>query len=330
MAICEEPSRCASIETQGVSRAIVRVAAAVVYRGNGDVLLAQRPAGKPYSGYWEFPGGKLEHDETPRAALARELAEELNIRVRRATPWLVSEFVYPHAHVELNFFRVFAWAGKLSGRDGQAFAWQTPGDFSVAPLLPANSRILDALRLPPIYGITRASDVGEEEFLARSQRALERGLKLIQLREKAWPSSRRDAFAVRLLAQARDHGAQVLVNGTAADAMRLGCAGVHWTAATLTSAHSRPAGMRVAASCHTQEDLLRASRLDLDFALLGPVLATPTHPDAIPLGWDRFAAMVAGTRLPVFALGGLSAKDLATAIDRGAHGIALRRAAWDD
>ena len=328
MAIRKEPRRRASIETQGVSAPLVRVAAAVVYRSNGDVLLAQRPAGKPYAGYWEFPGGKLERDETPRAALVRELAEELNIVVRRAAPWLVQQYQYPHAHVELHFFRVFAWEGKLVGYHGQQFAWQTPGEFTVTPLLPANSRILAALALPPVYGITRASEVGEEEFLARSERALEHGLKLIQLREKEWPLPRRDAFALRLLAQARQHGAHVLLNGTATDAVKLGCAGVHWTAATLATAQSRPEGIRVAASCHTQEDLLRAGYLDLDFALLGPVATTPTHPDATPLGWDRFATIVAGTRVPVFALGGLNASDLATAIDNGAHGIALRRAAW--
>ncbi len=119
----------------------MRVAAAVLVRPDGQVLLAQRPAGKPYEGYWEFPGGKLEPGESPRAALVRELHEELGITVRRAAPWLVQEFVYPHAHVELHFFRVFAWDGELHGRDGQAFAWQTPGRFTVAPLLPAKATV---------------------------------------------------------------------------------------------------------------------------------------------------------------------------------------------
>ena len=95
------------------------------------MLLAQRPAGKAYAGYWEFPGGKLEPGETPRAALDRELAEELGLAVRRAAPWLVQHFRYPHAHVELHFFRVFEWDGEPVGHDGQAFAWQTPGDFDV-------------------------------------------------------------------------------------------------------------------------------------------------------------------------------------------------------
>jgi 8-oxo-dGTP diphosphatase len=91
-----------------VSAGIVRVAAAVILRADGRVLLAQRPPGKAYAGYWEFPGGKLEPGESPRAALDRELHEELGLRVRRAAPWLVQRFVYPHAHVELHFFRVYA------------------------------------------------------------------------------------------------------------------------------------------------------------------------------------------------------------------------------
>lgn len=307
---------------------IVRVAAAVLLRPGGDVLLAQRPPGKPYEGYWEFPGGKLELGETPHHALVRELHEELGITVTRAAPWLAQEFVYPHAHVELNFFRVFEWTGTLHGHDGQAFAWQVPGHFSVAPLLPANTRILAALSLPPVYGITCAEDSDEDAFLARAAAALGRGLKLLQLRDKSWSVERRLAFARRLVPLAHEHGAQVLWNGTAADARAAGCDGVHWPEAALMQARERPAGMRVAASCHTREALARAAELDLDFAVLGPVAATPTHPDAVPIGWNGFAECVAATRVPVFALGGLTTADLPTAVAQGAHGVALRRAAW--
>jgi len=126
--------------------ALVRVAAAVLLRRDGKVLLAQRLPGKPYPGYWEFPGGKLEGSESARDALVRELAEELGIEVTRAAPWLTQRFVYPHAHVELNFFRVFAWDGEPHGRDGQAITWQTPGVFDVEPLLPANAPVLRASR----------------------------------------------------------------------------------------------------------------------------------------------------------------------------------------
>jgi 8-oxo-dGTP diphosphatase len=308
---------------------ITRVAAAVVVRPDGRVLLAQRPAGKAYEGYWEFPGGKLEPGETPAHALARELFEELGLAVRRAAPWLVQEYVYPHAHVELNFFRVYEWDGEPHGHDGQAFAWQMPGAFDVAPLLPANTRIMQALLLPPVYGVTCAADLGEEAFLVRASRAFDAGLRLVQLRERDWPADRLAAFAARLRDLAHEHGAKVLLNGEADAARRLGLDGVHWTSARLAAATSRPDDLIVGASCHGVAEIARAGALGCDFAVLGPVQATPSHPDARPLGWNGFACAIEGTRLPVYALGGLASTDLEAAIDRGAHGIAMRRGAWD-
>jgi 8-oxo-dGTP diphosphatase len=308
--------------------AIVRVAAAVIARGDGHVLLAQRPPGKAYAGYWEFPGGKLEAGETPERALVRELREELGIVVRRASPWIVQEFVYPHAHVELNFFRVRAFDGEPVGHDGQAFAWQDPHALTVSPMLPANTRVLAALRLPAVYAITCAGDVGEDAFLARAEPALAGGVRLVQLREKVWDAARRNAFATQLNALAARHGARVLLNGEAAQARALGLAGVHWTARRLADATSRPHDLVVAASCHTHAEVMHASALDLDFVVLGPVLATPTHPDAVTLGFDGFAQAIAGTRVPVYALGGMRPGDLDTAIAHGAHGIAMRRYAW--
>jgi len=311
-----------------VSDALLQVAAAVIQRPDGQVLLAQRPAGKAYAGYWEFPGGKLEPGETPREALDRELAEELGLTVRRAAPWLVQRYRYPHAHVHLHFFRVFEWDGDPVGHDGQAFAWQTPGSFGVAPLLPANTFVLRALLLPPVYGISMAGELGEAEFLARAKAALERGLALVQIREKGWPAPRQQALVSALVALARPRGAKVLWNGDAERARALGCDGVHWTSDALAGATARPDGMLCAASCHTRPDIERAGRLGLDFAVLGPVLPTPSHPGGQPLGWEAFAAIAELTPLPIYALGGLEPADLPVAIAHGAHGVALRRAAW--
>ena len=307
---------------------LVRVAAAVITRRDGKVLLAQRPRGKAYAGYWEFPGGKVEPGEMPSHALERELAEELGLAVRRAAPWLVQRFVYPHAHVELNFFRVFDWEGEPVGRDGQALAWQVPGRFDVAPLLPANTLVLRALVLPAVCGITMAGDLGEGAFLARAKVALDAGLKLIQLREKDWPEARQRALCDALSGLVLAHGAQVYLNGSVERARAWGCAGVHWTSATLAAATARPEGILCSASCHTRDEIAKAGALALDFALLGPVRATPSHPGVATLGWDGFATVAAGASLPVFALGGLGHVDLDTAIARGAHGVALRRAAW--
>ena len=90
--------------------AVIEVAAAVILRADGsEFLLAQRPADKLYAGYWEFPGGKVEPGETVRAALVRELREELGISLSACSPWLTRVFTYPHATVRLHFWRVTAW-----------------------------------------------------------------------------------------------------------------------------------------------------------------------------------------------------------------------------
>ena len=309
-------------------RGVVPVAAAVLLRGDGKVLLAQRLEGTPYPGYWEFPGGKLEPGESASAALARELREELGITVRRASPWLTQSYDYPHAHVELHFFRVFDWQGEPHGRDGQAIAWQTPGAFDASPLLPANTFVLRALTLPPAYAISMAEDLGEDVFLARARVALDAGLKLVQLREKSFAAERLERLARMLCSLARPHRARVLLNGEADVARALGCDGVHWSAARLAAATARPDDMLCAASCHDAEELEQAARIGVDFAVLGPVKPTPSHPDARPLGWDRFGELVHGSPIPIYALGGLDHADLDAAIGHGAHGVALRRAAW--
>ena len=306
----------------------VRVAAAVLLRPDGQVLLAQRPPGKAYAGYWEFPGGKLEAGESPHAALVRELREELGIVVRRAAPWLVQEFVYPHAHVELHFYRVYEWSGEIFGHDGQAFAWQTPGAWNAAPLLPANTRILSALALPDVYAISNAAVIGDDALVARAHAAFGAGLRLLQLRDRELPLERRMALAARLVPMAREFGARLLWNGAVEEARAAGCAGVHLTSARLMATTVRPHELFVGASCHTAAELAHAGQLGLDFAVLGPVSPTPSHPGAPVLGWSGFSAIAANTRLPVYALGGLGGDDVAVAIAHGAQGVALMRGAW--
>ena len=121
---------------------------------DGQFMLGSRPAGKPYPGYWEFPGGKVEAGEAPLAALVREFHEEMGITVTHATPWLRRVHHYEHASVELLFYRIWAWQGEPQPHEGQAFAWQQPGHLSVKPMLPANDPILRSLQLPDVLDIT--------------------------------------------------------------------------------------------------------------------------------------------------------------------------------
>lgn len=309
---------------------IVEVAAAVMLRADGrEFLLAQRPAGKVYAGYWEFPGGKVEPGESVRAALIRELQEELGITVTACAPWLTRQFTYPHATVRLHFWRVTAWTGEIgitAPLEHSAIAWQTGGQpASVAPILPANDPILKALALPSKLFITMSEQEGIERTLQRLDAALNGGTALIQVRDKTLPSTQRRQLAEAVIRLAGKRQVPVVINDDPELARELGADGLHLSSAGLAACSTRPDFAWVGASCHSAEDIQRAGALGLDYALLGPVCPTPTHPETPGLGWPEFARRLQGNTLPVFALGGLRAEDLAQAQAQGAHGIALMR-----
>jgi 8-oxo-dGTP diphosphatase len=304
----------------------VEVAVAVFLRPDGTTLLARRPAGKVYAGYWEFPGGKVEPGEPMAAALRREIREELGVEIERALPWITRVFVYPHATVRLHFHRVVSWRGDPAPLEHDALSWQPPGSVSVEPLLPANGPVFRGLSLPPEYAITGGSDA--DPFFHRLERRLAAGLKLIQIREKTMSPPRLREFAGRVLAMARRHGARVLVNADAELARALGADGVHLTSAQVRTLPARPDLPWCGASCHSAEELRLAERLGADFAVLGPVRPTPTHAGVAPLGWAGFRAASEGAAMPVYALGGMKPDDLEEALTSGAHGIAMVRGAW--
>ena len=308
---------------------ITDVAAAVIERPDGSFLLGQRAPDTFYGGYWEFPGGKVEAGETARAALVRELNEELAIEVLAATPWIMREHVYEHAHVRLHFFRVRAWRGELRDHVHSALSWQRADGLAVSPMLPANAPVLAALRLPDFYAITHAGDIGVDAQLAALQRACDGGLRMVQLREPRLAAKARADFFRRALDIGHQCSARVLVNGDVALARATGADGIHLPAAALATLTVRPDFQLVAASCHTRAELELAARLGLDFAVLGPVMPTATHPGRPGLGWEDFARLAADLPLPVYALGGMTRGDMAAAQAAGAHGLAAIRAAWN-
>ena len=312
-----------------MERPWTEVVAAVIYRADGSYLLAQRPPGKAYAGYWEFPGGKVEPGESLDAALKREIREELDIEIHVACPWLTRTHVYEHASVRLHFFRTRDWSGTPHGREGQRFAFQMPAAETVAPMLPANGPILQAVGLPPVYGVTKAAGLGIENFMIALEAALTKGFRLVQVREKGMPQAQLQSLAQRVAARCHAHGARALVNGDVALAEAVGADGVHLPAQQLMETSARPALPLVAASVHSRAELDHAIALGCDFAVLGPVLPTATHPGAAGIGWDGFARLAGGSAIPVYAIGGMQAGDVYPEAWRaGAHGVATLRAAW--
>ncbi len=297
-------------------RSYVHIAAGALLDARGNVLICQRPAHKLYPGEWEFPGGKVEAGEDPRAALARELHEELGIRVTAARPLIRLRHVYPELSVDLDTWLVAGFDGEPRSNEHPQSAWVPPDELPRWKLLAADRPIVNALRLPAQM-VFSPPELPMPRLVAAAPYLLR--LRLPGLDDAAYHS------------RARAHDPLTLVlDRDPEQAVALGAAGFHATAERLRALRARPvpADRWFGVSCHGAADLERAAQLGADYAVLGPVQATATHPGARPLGWDGFAALAVGAGLPVYAIGGLGPADLEQAWHHGGQGVAGISAFW--
>ena len=123
----------------------LHVVVGILRRRDGRFLIQQRMPGTPCAGQWEFPGGKVEAGESPRRALARELAEELGVEALSVRELVKLPFDYAHARVWLDVFVIDSFAGEARGREGQATRWRTLDEIRQHDILAAVPAILDAL-----------------------------------------------------------------------------------------------------------------------------------------------------------------------------------------
>lgn len=307
---------------------VTHAAVGVIQRADGSVLLAKRPENKPWAGWWEFPGGKIEVGETAEHALIRELQEEIGIFATTFYPWITRRFDYPEKTVVLHFFRVTAWQGELQALEFQELAWQQPTHLTVSPLLPANVPISAALQLPYTYALSNMAELGEVAFMDALESQLKSGLKLIQVREKQLNFDDLFIFAEKVLMLAKLYQARVLINQDVNVAEKAKADGVHLTAKQLMNMDCRPDFPLVSASCHNMTELKKAEAIGCDFLVLSPVQSTLSHPHSSILGWSAFIEISHGCSIPVYAMGGMKPTDLEAAWRHGAHGIAMQRGVW--
>ena len=326
----------------------IHVVAGVLEDAAGRVLITQRPAGKSLAGSWEFPGGKLAPGEERLAGLARELEEELGIRVRphAARPLIRYLHRTPELEIELDAWRVLARDGEPRGLEQQAIAWRAPETLLDIGLLPADAAIVTAIRLPSMCAVSppRAA-AGEEAYLdALEGVALAGQAGLICLRRPDLDAHALLELAAGAACRVEGTGARLLLHGDPAVlgpalaapppalAARLqgAVAGLHVPGRYLGALRARPVPETFwfGVSCHDAGQLEAAHALRADYAFLGPVRATASHPGEPGIGWKAFAALVAELPLPAYAIGGLGAGDLETAWAAGAQGIAAIRGLW--
>lgn len=318
----------------------VQVAVAILQRPDGRVLWCQRPAGKPYAGYWEFPGGKLEPGETPWQALVREIHEELGMEALEGGPWMIIDHDYPHAKVRLHLYRVWAFAGEPTAHEGQAFYWDAllPADrVQVHPILPATEPILPRLALPSYLVLSAVEEQGLRAFF-RKLTAFSRknGEFILQFRDFGL-SSREQVRALEwILGMQTEVPMQVLLHAACDELIQLVQArglghrmGLHLPERCLDSEDPRFERSRwgfQTAAVHSAAALSGAFHRGVDAVVLGTVLPTPSHPERTQcLGWTGFRSLAQNSPLPVYAIGGQQPAMLTEARKMGAHGIAFLR-----
>lgn len=308
----------------------IHVAAAVLRNAAGEVLVTRRPEHAHQGGLWEFPGGKVEPGESPGAALARELREELGITPDDPQPLIHVNHDYPDRRVALEVWEVGHWQGRVIGREGQALRWVVPESLQALEFPAADVPIVTAVRLPDRYLITPDPGDDRDGFLAGLAASIEAGARLVQLRAKTLGEVELVDLARAAGAICHARGARLLVNASPRLARAAHADGVHLDTRRLLALERRPVpeDFWLAASCHDAGELAHARRMRVDFAVLGPVAATPGHPGVPALGWQRFQDLAIGANLPVYALGGMNQADLSRARQQGGRGIAAIRGLW--
>ena len=215
------------------------------------------------------------------------------------------------------------YQGVVYGREHQPLKWVKPEQLYEYHLPPADQPILTALLLPEIYVILDADHRTSGELCIQIKKNLLRKRCLFLLRGKSIDSDRYKHLAIALLRFCEPLNVRLLLNSSVEQVTSLGAAGLHLSANAVARLERRSLDpdLLFGVSCHNAAELRHAQYLNADFAVLSPVHHTQSHPQAAPLGWEQFSALVDQVNVPVFALGGLGFEDIAEAKQRGAQGV---------
>ena len=276
---------------------IVHVAVALIKHPlNPDqYLLAKRPLHVHQGGLWEFPGGKVEFGEDVTVALARELQEELAIRITQSRPLFRLTHHYPDKSVCLDIWCVTHFDGTAIGAEGQAIQWVKTSELSLLRFPKANQAIIAALRLSEYCVVTPEYNyIGEQAFFKGLESCLSRGYKQILFRSHQLDPHQYREVAHTILEMLNPYQAKLLLNADVGIIDSLPDAqGLHLSASKAAKLQQRPISKQqcFTVACHNLQEMQHAQQLDVDAVFVSPVLATQTHPNVVPLGWERFAAL---------------------------------------
>jgi len=309
----------------------IHVVVGVILNQNNQVLISLRPNHSHLGGCWEFPGGKVEQNETIEQALFRELKEELDIEIEECRPLIKVTHHYDEKSVLLDVWAILSYTGAAKGNEGQRLCWKPVTQLDANDFPKADIPVIKAIQLPERCLITGKFD-SEDDFTQRLKAAIDNHIKLIQLRitddcllQHGITTAKRIIRQAEIICESR-HVTLTLncADGVVPDKRH----NLHLNSRKLMDLSVRPRCDLLSASCHNPDELLKAEELEVDFVFLSPVKYTQSHPDALPLDWSQFSYLLREINIPTYALGGLSDNDLSVAWSAGAQGIASISAFW--
>lgn len=301
---------------------IVHVAVGVMYNSNGQVLISKRPEHVHQGGKLEFPGGKVEQNETLHTALVREFEEELGVQIDESDtqPLICLTHHYADKSVKLDVWEVHRFSGTPFGKEGQAIGWSDIEHLNPNQFPEANVPIISALRLPKALMVTPDLNLDDAlstlPYIIKSSNASHCIVRLPSLSlgdyKIVWEYLKQQTFNTALIVHQH---IEVAVAYHAPLHVRSG-------QLVKMSKYQLKKVEYISASVHNIEEQQIAQRLGVHFTVFGSIKETPTHQDHAGLGWEALSVVTQIATVPVYAIGGMALTDIDTARDCGAQGVA--------
>lgn len=309
----------------------IHVVVGIIQNTRQEILVSRRKSNAHLGGLLEFPGGKVEKNETPTDALRRELAEELNIGVSKLTQLIQVPYSYSDRKILLDAYMVNEYSGKVSAHERQEIFWKPVASLSDNNFPAANYGVLRALRLPKIFPVTPSYTQDPDNFLKNFEEVVSRAsINIIQLRSHELESSEYIQLAKKCVELCNKYEVDLILNTKIEYFNKSPATGLHLTSDKLLGTKKRPLSSKylVGASCHNPHEVEHANSLGLDYMILGPVVEKQASKNSKTLGWEKFSQLAKKSLIPIYAIGGLGIDDLAVSVLNGGQGIAAIRNIW--
>jgi 8-oxo-dGTP diphosphatase len=302
------------------------VVAGVVRGKDGKILICLRPKHLDQGGLWEFPGGKRESGEARFEALWRELKEELNIEITRATPLLRLSHRYATKTVDLDVWDVSRWKGQAIGAEGQLIEWVSPSALQNYDFPAANRTIIYAARLPRV--ISSIPDLAESpsKIIVQTEAWLNAGVRCFLARLRDIDLFVERSVLAEIAEVLRGFDAKLLLIRTPAITPNPAVAGGDSTVRRV--AEKLVCDVIACSICCNEREVAQVEATGAELMLIGPVYSAGTELDGDQIGWNETARLVAKASTPAYGSGGLQPHDVQHAINAGCQGVVLGERVW--